>query len=57
MKSFDKELENIIYTTIGRASMLWSTTPKGVFESSDARDLAENTITRIKRLLKSKKNR
>ena len=41
------ELRSIIGQAIGEASMLWSETPKGVFESQLASDLMERTVKEV----------
>jgi hypothetical protein len=42
-----KEIEEIIGQAIGEASMLWSETPKGVFESMKAVELIKQTTAKI----------
>jgi hypothetical protein len=45
-----KKLEKIIAETIGEASMLWSETPKGIFESDKASELVDRTVDLIMKL-------
>jgi len=45
-----KKLEKIIAETIGEASMLWSETPKGIFEAGKASELIDRTIDLIMKL-------
>ena len=41
------ELEEKVYMAIGQASMCWSETPKGVFDDSQAKKIAEDLISYI----------
>lgn len=43
-----ENIEQRIAEIIGEASMLWSETPKGVFNSEKAKELCEEIMTHIK---------
>jgi len=42
-----EELQEIIFTSIGTASMCWTQTPKGIFKSEDAKALGDKLIESI----------
>ena len=42
-----KEIEKIVGEAIGEGSMCWSETPKGIFDSEDARRIVEETAQKI----------
>jgi hypothetical protein len=42
------ELETLVFEALGQASMCWSETPKGVFDSEQAKKIGENLIAAIK---------
>jgi len=44
------EIRELVMQAIGEASMCWSETPKGIFESDKALDIGERIITRVKEL-------
>lgn len=50
-----KELRELIGEAIGEASMCWSETPKGVFDSTRAKKIADNLLSKLdrKQLLES----
>ncbi len=56
-KETRKELELKVGEALGEASMCWSETPKGVFESDKALVVANNLISFIENLLEQEKKR
>jgi len=42
-----KEIEEIIGLAIGEGSMCWSETPKGIFDSKNAKRITEETALKI----------
>ena len=49
------KIEQRIYEIIGEASMCWSETQKGIFDSTKAKELAEEIMTHIKYPIKEEK--
>ncbi len=52
-----RELESKVGEALGEASMCWSETPKGVFESNKALAVANNLISFIENLLEQERQR
>lgn len=50
----ENKLKELIYTTIGTASMCWSETPKGTFLEKTANNLAEQLVKDIEELYATK---
>jgi len=48
----DNKLKELIGIAIGKASMCWSETPKGIFDSSKAIDISEKLFKDILILVK-----
>lgn len=44
-----KSIDEAIYQAIGEASMCWSETPKGIFDSTKAKQIADDLITKLNR--------
>jgi hypothetical protein len=42
------KLEELVYVSIGHASMCWSERPKGVFDGAEARKVAEELLKGIR---------
>ena len=45
-----KQLETIVFEALGTASMCWSETPKGIFDSSQASDVGNEAVSNIMKL-------
>lgn len=44
-----KPIDEAVYQAIGEASLCWSETPKGVFESTKAKKIADELIEKLNR--------
>lgn len=42
-----KELTEVVFTALGEASMCWSETPKGIFESTRAKEIGDRVMNSI----------
>lgn len=47
MKDKNPELVSMIFQALGQASMCWSETPKGIFDSTKAQEIGENLVNDI----------
>jgi hypothetical protein len=52
MKDKNPELVSMIFQALGQASMCWSETPKGIFDSTKAQEIGENLVNDITNHLK-----
>lgn len=46
----EEKLKTLIFEALGEASMCWSETPKGIFESDKCKIIGEELISNIKKL-------
>ncbi len=46
--TMDDKLAELVYISIGHASMCWSERPKGVFDTAEARKVAEHLLQGLK---------
>jgi hypothetical protein len=49
MNETHKEIETLIGEAIGEASMCWSETPQGIFDSTRAREICDRLTEAVKR--------
>jgi hypothetical protein len=52
MKDKNPELVSMIFHALGQASMCWSETPKGIFDSTKAQEIGDNLVNEITNHLK-----
>jgi hypothetical protein len=45
-----KQIETIVFEALGTASMCWSETPKGIFDSSQASNVGNEAVSNIMKL-------
>jgi len=48
----EEKLKTLVYTALGEASMCWTETPIGVFDSTQAKEIGEKLISDINSLYK-----
>jgi hypothetical protein len=49
MSEEQESIEQIIAQAIGEASMCWSETPKGAFDSTLAKEICDRVVSKVKR--------